>query len=91
MALVKFGGGVAGISGKIGGTVYARNKAGAYARSWAKPTTTPTPSQTVNRNRFGNQAQAWTALSSSHKSSWDAYAATVTRLHRQGDAYTPEF
>lgn len=89
MGLIKFGGGVAGISGKIGGTVYARNRAGAYARNWAKPTNAPSPLQTANRTRFGTQAKGWQDLGQSDKDRWNNLALTVTRLNRLGDAYTP--
>jgi hypothetical protein len=89
MALIKFGGGVAGISGKIGGTVFARNKAGAYARNWAKPTSTPTAKQTVNRARFGNQSAAWGAVSVAKRDGWNAAAVAITLLNRMGEAYVP--
>lgn len=89
MGLIKFGGGVSAISGKIGGTVYARNRGGAYARNWAKPTNTPTAKQSANRLAFGNVSKDWAGLTSSQQDGWDALASTVSRLNRLGDAYTP--
>ena len=89
MALVKFGGGVAAISGKVAGTVYARNKSGAYMRNWAKPTNTPSESQVNNRARFASQSAAWSALDSTNKSSWESTAAGVTRVNRFGEPYVP--
>lgn len=89
MGIIKFGGGVAAISGKIGGTVYARNRSGAYARTWAKPTNTPTAKQSANRLAFGNVSKDWAGLTSSQQGGWDALASTVSRLNRLGDAYTP--
>lgn len=89
MALIKFGGGVAAISGKVGGTVFARNKAGAYSRNWAKPTSTPTPKQTANRARFGNQSAGWGALSSAERDAWNAAAPGTQLLNRLGDPYVP--
>lgn len=89
MGLIKFGGGVSAISGKIGGTVYARNRGGAYARNWAKPTNTPTVKQSANRVAFGNVSKGWAALEPSEQESWNTLASTVTRMNRLGDAYTP--
>lgn len=89
MALIKFGGGVAGISGKIAGTVFARNKSGAYARNWAKPTNTPSVSQVNNRARFGSQSSNWSAVTSTDKATWEGLASGITRLNRFGEPYTP--
>lgn len=89
MALVKFGGGVSALSGKIGGNVFARNKAGAYARNWAKPTSTPTIAQTQNRARFGNQSALWGALTSAQRDAWNAAATGTQELNRLGDPYVP--
>lgn len=89
MGLIKFGGGVSAISGKIGGTVYARNRGGAYARNWAKPTNTPTMKQSENRLAFGNMSKGWADLTKDEQDGWNALASTVTRMNRLGDAYTP--
>lgn len=89
MGLIKFGGGVSAISGKIGGTVYARNRGGAYARNWAKPTNTPTTKQSANRVAFGNISKGWAALTPAEQDGWNTLASTVTRMNRLGDSYTP--
>ena len=89
MALVQFGGGVAAISGKDGGTVYARNRSGAYMRNWAKPTNAPSPSQTLNRVRFGNMSAGFASLTKTQQTDWEALAASVTRKNRFGADYVP--
>lgn len=89
MALVQFGGGVSAISGKSGGTVYARNRSGAYMRNWAKPTNAPSPIQTANRVRFGNQSQAFATLDTSVQEMWQGLASTITRKNRFGADYVP--
>ena len=89
MGIIKFGGGVSAISGKVGGTVYARNRAGAYARNWAKPTNTPTAKQSANRLAFGNVSKDWAALTPVQQEGWNTLASTVSRFNRLGDAYTP--
>lgn len=89
MALVKFGNGTAAMSGKVAGNVYARNKAGAYVRSWAKPTSTPTIKQSQNRARFGNQSALWGALTSGQRDGWNGAAPGTQLLNRLGDPYVP--
>jgi hypothetical protein len=89
MALIKFSGLLSGISGKIGGTVFARNRSSAYARNWAKPTTAPTTKQTVNRARFGNQSSAWGMLDSAQRIAYNAAASAITLLNRLGEEYVP--
>ena len=89
MALIKFGGGVAGISGKIGGTVFARNKAGAYARNWAVPVNPGTVPQSIVRNNMAAAAANFQTFSLAGVTAWNSYAANMTRLNRQGDPYVP--
>lgn len=89
MSLVKYGGGVAAISGKTGGTVYARNKAGAYSRNWAKPINPGRSRQTDVRSSFAAASAAYAQLTLTNVKAWASYAALVTRLNRQGDSYTP--
>lgn len=89
MALVKFGGGVAGLSGKIAGTVFARNKAGAFARNWAKPVNPVTPSQSIVRGIFANGSAGWSSLTPAQRDAWNGQAANLTRINRLGEAYKP--
>lgn len=89
MSLIKTGGGVAAISGKTGGTVYARNKAGAYSRNWAKPVNPGTSRQTDVRSGFAGGSAAFSLLTAAQVAAWQAYAAALTRVNRQGDSYTP--
>lgn len=89
MALIKFGGGVAAISGTVAGTVYARNRAGAYSRNWAKPINAPTISQSQRRVLFGQTAAMWSELSLANRDSWNLLARTTERKNRLGDTYQP--
>lgn len=89
MALVKYGGGVASMSGKLGGTVAARNRAGAYFRNWAFPTNEPTPSQTAHRVMFAAQSAGWSALTTPQRNAWESWAEGLTEYNQQGDAYIP--
>lgn len=89
MALVKFGNGVSGLSGKIAGTVYARNKSGAYARNWAVPVNPGTVSQSKARGQMSSAASMWSKLSYLQIQAWNAYASVLIRTNRNGEQYTP--
>lgn len=89
MALVVYGGPLSAMSGKLGGSVAARNRAGAYWRNYAKPTNTPTTSQTNRRVSFAAQSAGWSALSESDKGEWNSWASGLTVLNRLGSAYIP--
>lgn len=88
MALINPG--IAGeLAGSIGGTTYARNKAGAYARAWAKPINPNTSAQSLVRGNFAYSSGAWATLTLAQKTAWNTYAASITRLNRFGLPYTP--
>lgn len=89
MALIKFGGGVAAASGKVAGTVYARNRSGAYQRNWAKPVNPGTALQSGVRAALSAAATGWAGLTAAQVEAWNAYANTMTRLNRLGDSYVP--
>jgi hypothetical protein len=86
MGLVKFGGGVAAISGKIGGTVFAFNRAGSYARNWKMPVNPQTSRQQTVRGNLATAAAAWESLTASQRSGWNAYAASVPVMNRLGES-----
>lgn len=93
MALVKLGGGVAGISGSIGGTTFARNRFGSYARQRTNPVNPNTTRQSEVRALMANISQAWNQiLTAAQRSAWDTYAAAVPWLNRIGEtAYLTGF
>lgn len=90
MALVKNPAGGIAASGKIGGTVFARNRAGQYARAWAKPVNPGSARQSLVRSQFGASTTGWGSITESEREAWNAYAATMTRLNRLGEPYTPK-
>lgn len=89
MALIKFGNGVAGISGKIAGTVFSRNHTGAYARNWAVPVNPGTVPQSIARQLLAEAGSAFTLLTNIQQLGWKAYGVVSDRLNRQGDVYHP--
>lgn len=90
MALVKAPAGGVAASGTIGGTVFARNRAGNYARAWAKPVNPRTARQTFVRNSFAANSVGWGMLTQPQVDEWNAYAAQLTRFNRLGEPYTPK-
>lgn len=84
MAKVVFGGGVSAISGKIGGTVYSRNKGGAYTRNFAVPTNPSTVYQEEARDRLTQYSNEWRGLTEEQRLSWNEWAATHPILDRLG-------
>lgn len=85
MALVKFGNGIASLSGKIDGTVFARNRAGAYARGWSKPVNPETPYQSEAKSLLTNASNQWQALEPADQAAWKAAAESFTVPNRLGD------
>lgn len=85
MGLIKLGFGVAGISGKIGGSVFAKNKGGNYARSWTKPTNPQTERQIAQRAKLSTTSNAWKNLTQAQRAGWDESAKTRTVLNRFGE------
>jgi len=60
--------------GKLGGTVFSRNKSGAIIRAYVKNTDRKSDSQVDRRSRFGNVASLWSSIPASTKSNWNQYA-----------------
>jgi hypothetical protein len=87
MALVKFGGGVASMSGKIGGTVFSRNRYGNYARNLTTPVNPKTERQEAVRNVLAYLSTAWLAINTEETQgeSWYLYALNTPMLNRLGD------
>jgi len=84
MAKVQFGGGISGMSGKLGGNVFARNKGGAYTRNWVRPTNPSTVAQQNQRNLLALKSAAWRNLTDSQRDSWKTWAADNPVLDRLG-------
>ena len=87
MALVKFGGGVTQMSGSIGGTTFARNRFGNYARARTTPVNPQTANQTAVRSAIAFLAAFWAqTLTALQRTAWDDYAAGVAMSNRLGES-----
>jgi len=87
-ALVKFTAIVDAISGKISGTVFARNKGGAYARGKGNPTNPQTEAQQAVRVIFTEIAQRWRSLVPSARAAWNAATNDYPYQNRLGNTRT---
>lgn len=74
MALINFGLGVAEIRNKEGGTVFSRNRGGAYVRKNTAPLQPNTSFQQTMKTRLSDNAQAWRGLTPSQQAAWRASA-----------------
>jgi len=76
MALVKLGTTAVGISGTIGGITFARNKAGTYARLWARGSNPRSASQQNTRNVVSAWPSLWSSIGPANRVLWKALAFT---------------
>lgn len=65
------------LSGKLAGTVYARNRAGYYVRQLIKPLNPRSIKQVLARISFGTASQVYHTLGDDYKSYWYNFALTV--------------
>lgn len=70
------------LSGKLDGQVYARNKGGAYVRSWVKPTNPKTLLQSAVRSGFSDMSKQFNMLVGQTKEKWNYYASSYFKPKR---------
>jgi hypothetical protein len=75
MAKILFGNMVQDARGKLAGTIFSANKAGAYTRRKASPTGPATPAQAAVRAAFGSNSKLWSgAMSDDQRAAWKFFA-----------------
>lgn len=90
MALVKYGPVVSDVRGSIGGTVFSRSRAGAFARIRTKPVFTPT----AERDRY-QSIMAWVygywhdTLTNAQRIAWNTLGDNTDFTNALGDTYHP--
>lgn len=77
------------IRGSIGGTTYARNKSGLYARNRSKPVNPNTVNQSRVRSQFSMTSAGFSALSAADIAAWNQFAQGYPAVNKVGDTYTP--
>lgn len=87
MALVKYGGGVVQMSGSIGGTTFARNSSGNYARARTKPVNPKSTPQSLMRLIMAYLVEHWNEqLTVAERGEWATYAAAISMKNRLGES-----
>jgi len=85
-ALIKFGGGVVGMSGSIAGNTFSRNRYGAYVRARTKPVNPNTDRQVAVRSVMAALTTRWSqTLDAAKRAAWDLYAARVNMVNKLGE------
>jgi len=87
MALVKMGALAQDVRGSLAGTVFSRNRGGAYVRQKVSPCQPMSSFSSTARSVFGAQSAAWSAvLDDGQRVAWAAFAALHPWTNVFGDA-----
>lgn len=86
MAVVKYSAIVTSITGKLNGTVFAKNRAGAYMRTKVTPSNPRSTAQMAVRASFAFASQSWRALTEPERIGWTSLAQEVSARNAFGDA-----
>ena len=77
--------GIVAGSGKLNGTVLAKNKGGTYARVKVTPTNPQTTAQQNGRNILATHSQGWGGLTQAQRDGWNNAAANYPYTDRFGN------
>ena len=86
---IKFGAIVTDGSGKLGGHVFSKNRAGNYIRTKVTPSNPQTTAQGVVRALFGIISAGWSALTQTARDSWDGAVGSWATSNIFGDMKNP--
>lgn len=89
MAKVKYTAVVADMRNKLNGSVFSKNRGGAYVRTKVTPVNGQTSFQTVARNRLTTFAQAWRGLTDTQRAAWNGAVSNFTGTDIFGDVKQP--
>ena len=73
------------VSGKIGGTIFSKNRGGNYAKNRVIPNNPATSRQSLVRGRFGSLSSQWRLLTQGQRDSFTAASVNFPRTNRIGD------
>lgn len=85
MALVRTGGLLGQVSGRIGGIVFSRNRFGSYIRAGTNPVTSTTSYALAAKARMTECTQAWQGLTATQRLAWTPWANANPVLNRLGE------
>ncbi len=79
---------VASVSGSIGGTVFSRNRGGAYMRNRSIPVDPATSFQLNRRADLATLSQNWQGLVAAERQGWESWASQNPRVDALGQSFT---
>jgi hypothetical protein len=86
---ILFGSTIVAGSGKIGGHVVSKNRAGAYMRTKVSPVNARTAAQVAARSRLSSVSASWRALGASVVLAWNNAVADFKKTNVFGNTVTP--
>lgn len=89
MAKVKFSALVAEMRNKLNGSVFSRNRGGAYLRNKVTPTNPRSIAQVQARNLLTQFSQAWRTLTQAQRDSWSSVVSQWAKTDIFGDIVNP--
>lgn len=89
MAKVLFTAAVADARGKLNGTVFSKNRGGAYIRTKVSPVNAQTPAQQGVRASLSNFAQAWRGLTANQRAGWNGAVENYKKTDIFGNSRNP--
>jgi len=89
MAKILFTAIVADMRNKIAGTVFSKNRGGAYARTKVTPVNPQTTFQNVVRGQFTSASQAWRSLTQAQRDAWSSVVTEYSRSDIFGNIRVP--
>lgn len=75
-------------SGSVAAQTHSRNRFGQYIRSRSIPVNPNTIYQSNMRSRFGDNSQAWRALTDAQRAGWESLGLQLQRTDSLGQVYT---
>jgi len=87
MALIKYGGGIVGMSGSVAGNTHARNRFGNYVRARTKPVNPKSARQMAARILIMMLAEQWREdpMTAAKRIAWETYAESVNWNNKLGE------
>lgn len=89
MAKIKLSAIVSEMRGKLNGSVFSKNRGGAYVRTKVTPVNPQTLAQGLVRATLTNLSQAWRGLTEPQRLAWNAAVSAFTSTDIFGDIKTP--
>ncbi len=89
MAKIKLSALVSEMRGKLNGSVFSKNRGGAYLRTKVTPVNPQTLAQGLVRASLTNLSQAWRGLTEGQRNSWNSAVSNFSSTDIFGDIKTP--